>query len=281
MIILLFSLFVLFIHHCSSQTFGEPTHHFILSSCGSPMTINFTGTFNAYETACTQFRANSHLNEVNITLIFDDYEHTSSPADLDVTITSLVSHVAVHIGGWDDDARISQDLEWPNAWQFSAEAGKYSAAVNVFDQFLDDDGVYELCVMNRWINSGKAVYSGLIQLLGMITDCTVTNAPTVTPDMTAQETSACEGQEGVDVTYDLSFSGREKKCMDPFMAQGTLLAMNFDLEFSPRQMYIGTFPVDQTMWAADLEFTLTQTSSDLSVQIGYDALDNEVSHFFG
>lgn len=258
----------------SMESTPQPPHKFILSPCGSPMSINFTGIFNAYETACTQFRANSHLDIVNISFNFDDFDHTSSPADLDVSITSLASQVAVHIGGWDDDVRITEDFEWPNEWQFSAEAGLYSAALNVFDSFLDDDGVYEICIMNKWLNSGKAIYNGLIQLQGMITDCNQTQAPSSTPEITATSSSECVGQAGVDVTFDVSFAGRETKCIPPFLAQGDLLAVNVDFKFTPTQLYIGVVPVQQTMWAADLELSLTQLSTNQSVVVGYDPLDN-------
>lgn len=240
------------------------------------MTINFTGVFNAYETACTQFRATSHLDTINISFLFDDFDHTSSPADLDLTVTALSSHVSVHLGGWDDDDRVAENFEWPNEWQFSAEAGLYSAALNVWDSYLDDDGVYEICVMNKWLNSGKAIYSGLIQLQGMISDCSITHSPTITPNITTSSGSSldCEGQTNVDVAFDVTFSGKERKCMPPFVAQGDLLALNIDLLFIAKQLYLGIVPVQQTMWPADLELTLTQLSTNLSVVVGYDPLDN-------
>lgn len=262
---------------------GADQPDFTLSSCGQPLTIAFSGTFNAYETACTQFRARSRLEIVNISFHFDDVEHTSSPADLDLTITSLVTQVAVHIGGWDDDARIAEDLEWPNEWQFSAEAGVYYAAMDVKDSFLDDDGVYELCVMNKWLNSGEAMYEGVIELQGMVSDCSLSSAPTITPEMLAASSggdgSQCSGETGVEVAFDLTFTGKEQQCVPSFIAQGDLLALNMDVHFSAKQLYVGVVPVEQTMWPADLEVTLMQLSSasESAVVVGYDALDNEFS----
>mmetsp|Transcript_242 Transcript_242/g.507 ORF Transcript_242/g.507 Transcript_242/m.507 type:complete len:883 (-) Transcript_242:353-3001(-) len=272
------ALFICLVLFSATPVHGsDHPHEFIVSPCGTPLTINFTGIFDAYEIACTQFRATSLLEVVQVSLNFDDIEHTSSPSDLDIAITSQISHQNLHIGGWDDDARIGEDIEWPNTWQFSAEAGLYTAAINVEKYFLDDDGVYDICIMNKWINSGDAIYNGLIELQGMTSDCDVTSAPSATPEMVASQAAQCEGETGVDITYDLSFTGREKKCIDPFVAQGDLLAFNFDVEFTPKQMFLGIQPVDQTMWAADLECTLTQLSSNKSVTIGYDPLDNQFS----
>jgi hypothetical protein len=270
---------ILFLNVSPIASAEQPAQSFTLSGCGQPMSIIFSGTFDAYETACTQFRAKSLLEVVNISFYFDDIEHTSSPADLDLTITSLQSQVALHIGGWDDDARITEDIEWPNQWQFSAEAGLYSAVLDVKKAYLDDDGVYEICVMNKWLNSGQAIYNGLIDLVGMTSDCSATNSPTATPEISvpAASSSECAGQTKVDVAFDLSFSGRDTKCITPFFAQGDLLAMNIDLTFTSKQMYLGILPVKQTMWPADLELSLTQLSSNVSVVVGYDALDNEFS----
>jgi hypothetical protein len=193
-------------------------------------------------------------------------------------ITSQVSHQHIHIGGWDDDARVGGDIEWPNSWQFSAEAGRYNAEIDVRDYFLDDDGVYEICVENKWLNSGDAIYNAMIEMRGMVTDCSVTSAPSATPEMLASKANTCEGQTGVDVAVDLTFSGRDKKCIDPFIAQGELLAFNVELDFTPKQMYLGVMPVQQTMWPADLECSLIQISSNATaVTVGYDPLDNQFS----
>ena len=249
---------------------------FTLSPCGTPVSIAFTGIFDAYETACTQFSAQSSLEVLNISFYFDDVEHTSSPADLDLTITALASHQTLHIGGWDDDVRFTADeFEWPNEWQFSAEAGLYSAALDVQSAYMNDDGVYEMCVMNKWLNSGEAIYNGSIQLQGLVSACTLTHAPTITPDISAAESSTdCTGQVGVDIAFDVSFAGKQKKCMPPFLAQGALLAVNVDLVFVAKPMYLGVVPIQQTMWPADLELSLTQLSLTQSVVIGYDPLDN-------
>jgi hypothetical protein len=115
----------------------------------------------------------------------------------------------------------------------------------------------------------------------MVSDCSVTPPPTITPEITASSSDVCAGQTEVTVGFDVSFSGRDKKCITPFLAQGDLLALNVDLEFTATQMYLGVVPIQQTMWAADLEFTLTQLSSNLSVVVGYDPLDNQVLNVEG
>eukprot|EP00602_Paraphysomonas_sp_CaronLab_P011110 CAMPEP_0185023348 /NCGR_PEP_ID=MMETSP1103-20130426/6027_1 /TAXON_ID=36769 /ORGANISM="Paraphysomonas bandaiensis, Strain Caron Lab Isolate" /LENGTH=898 /DNA_ID=CAMNT_0027555905 /DNA_START=817 /DNA_END=3513 /DNA_ORIENTATION=+ len=240
----------------------EPVDLQVTSHCDTPLELYVDTALGPYGSTCVDVSASSTLHTVNATLYYTEV-HSALAADMELTIRSKFFPKSVVIGGWDYDDRVDE-LEWPNSWN-SINPGVFRAAVDVSSYALGGNGYYEVCLMNKYENSEGATYKGTIELIGLITECGVTYAPTVTPAISS--TAGCD--ETIEVDFDVTLTAKQTQCSPTFTGVGSLFAVNIALDF----VSSGS---DFLEYASDLELKIIKLSTSERLVIGYDARDIKI-----